>query len=318
MKKVIVCLLLAAVLLTAAACTKKENIEFNSEALIDISYKNVGITDAYLSYTLHAVINNDGTVKVYVDELGMALSDEPYEPVISSVTPDELEQLKGIIKEEKAYEMRENVGKREGNTGTVKYFTIYSSNGEHTSGGLNPSNLSFLKVYDFAYGLVMEECISYSKQVDDNQIKLYAGRSGIGPRICDKNDNVIIDPGMIKEFFAESYVNEPSASDTGNAQDITADDESAEESSDMYKVVISLTPEGSEKIKKLTEELGACDDNPAIFYMYNNDTFCGIITLYAPVCDGVLYLNETYNEEKATAMVDSLELYMNKWLKYAN
>ena len=82
--------------------------------------------------------------------------------------------------------------------------------------------------------------------------------------------------------------------------------------------MISLTPEGSEKIKKLTEELGACDDNPAIFYMYNNDTFCGIITLYAPVCDGVLYLNETYNEEKATAMVDSLELYMNKWLKYAN
>ncbi|MDE6023967.1 MAG: hypothetical protein K2G45_00785 [Lachnospiraceae bacterium] len=318
-------------MLAFCGCGKEEIPELNQDRLIEITSKPIGMTEDYMSYTLHICIYNDCSVEIYADNFDKLYDELDRKTQHISISSTELDALKELILKERAYDMRENVGNRDLTIGTAKTFTVYSSFGTHKSGGLSPSNINFLKVYDFVYNLAREESIEYCRILDKKLLDGYNNRYNLGPRIHNYNDEIIVSTDMIEEFKVVSYddifdatdsdAEKESASEENSQENIVenVNEEVSENSGDngetdneveQFTVAIILNDSGAEAVAEATKGINV---NPENYFLYNKDIFCAMITANAPINDGVLYLNVIYDSDAAKNLKDELDKYLDMW-----
>ncbi|MCM1207581.1 MAG: hypothetical protein NC309_01560 [Ruminococcus sp.] len=285
------------------SCSEKEPPSLNQEKLIEITSRPLGMVDRYKLYTLHICVYNDCTVELYANDFDYWYSDAACERTTVQITEAELEDIKRAIEENDALNLNENVGNRDLREGTIKSFVIYADDGEHRSGGLSPSNRSFLRVYDLVYNLVREESFVYTGSIERLQAEGYGRRFDRGPRLHDSKDTRIITTDMIQDFVivpAEEI----------EVADATQTDAEVDE---LYGAAILLNEEGTAAIYDAT---GYVTDEPLIFFLYNNNTLYDIVKINNQIKDGTIYLNHIYNEADAVKVVDELEASLNLWREF--
>lgn len=327
MKRVLLVFILCISMLALCGCGEEKLPEFNQDKLIEITSKPVGMTEDYMSYALHICIYNDCSVEIYADGFEKLYDDLELETRQFSISSAELEELKTLILKEQAYSMRESVGNRDLTKGTVKTFTVYGSFGVHKSGGLSPSNISFLTVYDFVYQLAREESIEYCRALDKKLSDGYNNRYNLGPRIHTASDDVIVTTDMIEVFQVVSYDDISDATDSdADREDVTEEgigetaygditenpgtgvDDNTE--NERFTVAIILNDTGTEALAEATKGINYTPENYAL---YNMDAFCAMITVNAPVNDGVLYLNIEYDADAVEHLKNELDACLEKW-----
>lgn len=302
--KRILCLIMIMLFCTSlCSCSEKEPPSLNQEKLIEITSRPLGMVDSYKVYTLHICVYNDCTVELYADDFDYWYGDTACERTTVQISEAELEEIKKVIEENNALNLNENVGNRDLKEGTIKSFIIYADDGEHKSGGLSPSNRSFLRVYDFVYNLVREESFVYAGSIDRLQSEGYGRRFDVGPRLHDSRDSLIITTDMIQDFVIVP-------ADEVDAVQATETDAEGE---DMYGVAILLNEEGTAAIYEAT---GYVTDEPLIFFLYSNNTLYDIIKINNQIEDGTIYLNNIYNEADVAKAVDELEASLNTWRQF--
>lgn len=300
MKRILCLIMIMLFGISLCSCGKKEPPSLNQEKLIEITSRPLGMVDSYKLYTLHICVYNDCTVEIYADDFDYWYSDTVCERTTMQISEAELEEIKKVIEENDALNLNENVGNRDLKEGTIKSFIIYADDGEHKSGGLSPSNRSFLRVYDLVYDLVREESFVYAGSIDRLQAEGYGRRFDMGPRLHDSRDSLIITTDMIQDFVIVP------ADEVEAAQGTETD----AEGEDMYGAAILLNEEGTAAIYEAT---GYVTDEPLIFFLYNNNTLYDIIKINNQIKDGTIYLNNIYNEADAAKAVDELEASLSTW-----
>lgn len=300
MKRILYLIMIMLLGVSLCSCGEKEPPSLNQEKLIEITSRPLGMVDSYKLYTLHICVYNDGTVELYADDFDYWYSDAVCERTTVHISEEELAEIKKVIEENDALNLNENVGNRDLKEGTIKNFIIYADDGEHKSGGLSPSNRSFLKVYDFVYDLVREESFVYTANIDRLQAEGYGRRFDIGPRLHDSKDSPIITTDMIQDFVIvpADEVEEEQATETDT------------DGEDMYGVAILLNEEGTVAIYEAT---GHMSDEPLIFFLYSDNVLYDIVKINYQIEDGTIYLNNIYNEADAVGAVDELEASLNIW-----
>lgn len=299
--KRILCLIMIMLLgVGLCSCGEKETPALNQEKLIEITSRPLGMVDSYKLYTLHICVYNDCTVELYADDFDYWYGDTACPRTMVHISEEELAEIKKAIEDNDALNLNENVGNRDLTEGTIKSFIIYADDGEHKSGGLSPSNRSFLRVYDLVYDLVREESFVYAGGINRIQAEGYGRRFDLGPRLHDSKDFPIITTDMIQDFVIvpADEVEAPEATETD------AEDE------DMYGAAILLNEEGTAAIYEAT---GHMSGEPLIFFLYNNNTLYDIVKINNQIEDGTIYLNNIYNEADAASAVDELEAGLNTW-----
>ncbi|MCM1288284.1 MAG: hypothetical protein NC240_08225 [Clostridium sp.] len=286
--------------ISLCSCGEKEPPSLNQEKLIEITSRPLGMVDSYKLYTLHICVYNDCTVEFYADDFDYWYSDVECGRTTMQITEVELEEIKRAIEENDALNLNENVGNRDLQEGTIKSFTIYADDGEHKSGGLSPSNRSFLRVYDLVYNIVREECFVYTGSIERLQAEGYGRRFDMGPRLHDSKDARIITTDMIQDFVIVP-------AGEVEAADATQTDAEADE---LYGAAILLNEEGTAAIYEAT---GRVTGEPLIFFLYNNNTLYDIVKINNQIKDGTIYLNHIYSEAEAAKVVDELEASLNTW-----
>lgn len=182
-------------------------------------------------------------------------------------------------------------------------------------------------MYDFVYQLAREESIEYCRALDKKLSDGYNNRYNLGPRIHTASDDIIVTTDMIEVFQVVSYNDISDATDTdADREDITEEsigeavygdiaenpgtgvDDNTE--NERFTVAIILNDTGAETLAEATKGINYTPENYAL---YNKDAFCAMITVNAPVKDGVLYLNVEYDAAAAEHLKNELDEYLQKW-----
>lgn len=300
MKRILCLIIIMLSAVSLCSCGEKAPPALNQEKLIEITSRPLGIADSYKLYTLHICVYNDCTVELYANDFDYWYGDTACPRTTVQISEVELEQIKKAVEENDALNLNENVGNRDLKEGTIKSLTIYADDGEHKSGGLSPSNRSFLRVYDLVYDLVREESFVYAGSIDRLQAEGYGRRFDMGPRLHDSKDFPIITTDMIQDFVIVP-------ADEVKAPEATGTDAGDEE---LYGAAILLNEEGTAAIYEAT---GYMSGEPLIFFLYNNNTLYDIVKINNQIDDGTIYLNKIYNEADAAKAVDELEEGLNTW-----
>lgn len=305
MKRILCLIIIMFSAVSLCSCGEKAPPALNQEKLIEITSRPLGIADSYKLYTLHICVYNDCTVELYANDFDYWYGDTACPRTTVQISEVELEQIKKAVEENDALNLNENVGNRDLKEGTIKSLTIYADDGEHKSGGLSPSNRSFLRVYDLVYDLVREESFVYAGSIDRLQAEGYGRRFDMGPRLHDSKDFPIITTDMIQDFVIVP------ADEVKAAQAIETQASGTDaEAEDMYGAAILLNEEGTAAIYEAT---GYMTDEPLIFFLYNNNTLYDIVKINNQIKDGTIYLNYIYNEADAAKTVDELEESLSTW-----
>ncbi len=320
MKRILYTIMNIVLLLSLCSCGEEKQPSFSQEKLIEITSRQVGISDSCKIYTLHICVYNDCTVKIYADDFPFWYGEKAADAVTTTITKDELEDIKKMIIDNDAVALNKNVGNIDMKEGTQKGFIIYADDGSHESGGLNPSNRSFLRVYDFVYNLVREESFIYCSEIENIQLTGYNRRFDIGPRIHDNQDNVVISTDMIQDFvivpaseIATDTDAEPETTEVYD-YDMGADAATEENShEDMYGLAIMLNEDGTNAIYEAT---GYNIGEPKNFLLYVDNRLYETITIRKHVSDGTIYLNGIYDKTSAEDKAAELEECLNLWRSF--
>ena len=127
--------------------------------------------ETYEMYTLHAEISDNGNVRIYADDFNRWVPSDPCPEETVQLSADTIQQIKDLIDEIDLYHMRRNIGSRDLKDGEYKELTLYTASGEHVSGGLNPSNREFLKLYDYVEDQIREVEYRYRTKIAEMQKK---------------------------------------------------------------------------------------------------------------------------------------------------
>ena len=150
-------------LFSLVGCGKKEDTTLADGMFLMLSSTVKGeAVETYEMYTLHAEISDNGNVRIYADDFNRWVSSDPCPEETVQLSADTIQQIKDIIDEIDLYHMRRNIGSRDLKDGEYKELTLYTASGEHVSGGLNPSNREFLKLYDYVEDQIREVAVSYT------------------------------------------------------------------------------------------------------------------------------------------------------------
>lgn len=294
------------VLVCMTGCGEEKQPELADGKFIKLSNTPMGEMSIIDIYTLNIEVHQDKTVIIYADDFDKWLGEGECPIVKTSITDDEINELKQLIADNDLYNMREDIGNKNVKDGDKKSLTLYTVNGGHTSGGMNPSNRKFLKIYDYLYELVREEVYSYKLDISDLQEDGASSMNNQGIRITDYLDNIVLTDEYIDEIRIASYSEQPQVipdEDSASETDAFSNEDTEDEAEEKYCVAIVLNAEGTELMCNLT--LG-CEEKPGLYYLYLHGTYRNAISVGYNITDGIIYLNEAYTREQAEAEVQVL------------
>lgn len=275
MKRYIAVVLMLCLTLMFGGCKEKskEFVAGDNELILLTSTPKGGV-ETYEIYTTNIMIYVDGTVKIYASDFVRWFGAEDIPEMTLQLTPEEIEEIKGLIIAEDLYNLREDVGNKDGISGTVKYMTIYSANGTNKTGGISVSNRQFVRAYDRIENLVREELYIYTNEIDETQ---YTGHINFNNRniaIQDRAGNTILDNEYVNDVYAYS-----------------------EETTEgmKYYTVIEYNDYGGEILTKAT--MGANSESPVVLSLHINNYFETSVAVYETPYENKLYILQNTQED---------------------
>ena len=251
--------------------------------------------ETYEMYTLHAEISDNGNVRIYADDFNRWVPEDPCPEETIQLSADTIQQIKQIIEEVDLYHMRRNIGNRDLTEGEYKELTLYLTDGEHVSGGINPSNRDFLKLYDYVEDQIREAEFRYRTKIADMQKNAIAAEKNENLCITDSQENPIVVSDEINDVYVTC-----GSQHTKYAETATAD---AEEPTNYY-VTMLLAKAGAEKLRADTE---GCTVDAAKFYkLYQNNEYAFTFCVQTQILTDEVYLYETADVDEAVNMAEKL------------
>ncbi len=293
MKKAILTLCMLVLCITLTSC-KKEEFTFSNNEIVMLSTTPVGGVETYEMYTINIKIYADGRVMVYADNFNRWLGKDEIPVEEFTLSPAIVENIKRKLLEENIPYLRENVGNKDNIEGTRRTITVYGTNGEHTVGGISPSNREFIRAYDYVYECVRENVFIYSSQIADIQKEGYIAFQNRNVKITDELDDIILSDEYINNVFFEEM---PAKEEDNNEGNLTT-----EATEKLYSVVLEFNTEATEYLNKLTAE---CDEEAINLKLHINDTYETTVMIDYNITDGKIYFNN-YTLENAEDLANRI------------
>lgn len=277
-------------------CGKKENIELAEDVFLTISStaKGEGV-ETYEMYTLHADISQNGQVRIYADNFNRWISENSCPEKNIQLSADVIQEIKDRIDESDLYHMRKNIGNRDLKEGEYKELTLYTTEGIHVSGGMNPSYREFRNIYDYIDDQLRETIYLYRAQIAQMQ------KQGL---VAEKNKNIYITDMQEQTIVPKEDINDVYVTYGAKHErfDVDATPDALPETN--YYVTLLLTDAGKDVMRKDTEQCMA--DNPSYYKIYQNNAYLFTFTVQEQVLADELYIYETTDAESAVQMAQKM------------
>lgn len=251
--------------------------------------------ETYEMYTLHAAISDNGNVRIYADDFNRWVSSEPCPEENLQLSAETIQQIQTLIEEIDLYHMRRNIGNPDLKKGEYKELTLYTSEGEHVSGGLNPSNREFVKLYDYIEDQIREVEYRYRTRITEMQKKAIETEQSKNLSITDMQEETLI----AKEDIDDVYVTY--GTDHVRYEE-TATPDAAEPVN--YYVTFLLTDAGTEALRNDTQ--GCTPENAMYYKVYQNGSYEFTFCMQAQALSDEVYVYETTDADEAAAKAKEL------------
>lgn len=275
MKKHFMLVLMLCLILVLGGCKekKKEFVAGNNE-LIHLTSTPRGGVETYQIYTTNIMIYVDGTVKIYASDFVKWFGNDEIPQMEISLSKDDVEAIEQLIVDQDLYNLREDVGNKDGISGVVKHMTIYAADGTNTTGGISVSNRQFVRAYDRIETMVREELFIYTTEINKIQYDGYVLFNNRSVEITDREGNTIINHQAVNDVYP--YIEE---TEDGNA----------------YYTVIEFNQDGGEVLRDVT--FWATSEKVVVLYLHLSGSFETNISITAPINDYKLYIPQQSEEE---------------------
>ncbi len=296
-------------LILLTACSgKKKMPDFAEGTIVSLSFTPVNVNSDATTYTMNIEVNQSGELIIYADGFSKWYGKDEPEVIHLNITLDKVEEIKNLIEEEDLYNLHKDVGNKDNMEGIKKSLTVYTVEGEYTVYGLNPSNRSFNRVYDYIYDLELEELASYTTRI--NSIQTNGLKNDIGIVITDVNDEIIFTKEDIYDvYYVDRDVYEEATKtdavyDENNFREETATPEDAEANPNC-RVVIELKDEAKEI---LNQNFTITNRKDYVTYnVYNDNELILFMMVKKNTDDGKIYSSKDYSVEEAEKLTEILK-----------
>lgn len=282
-KYVLISFILCALLMLGGCGEKEKTFVAGENELIHLTSTPKGGVETYEIYTTNIMIYVDGTVKIYASDFVKWFGKDDEVPEITfSISLEEVEAIKQLIVDNNLYNLREDVGNKDGISGTIKRMTIYGAEGTNTTGGLSVSNRQFTRSYDRIENIVREELFLYQSEINDIQYKGYVVFTNRRVEFMDRNDVCMLNDELINDVYAHT-------------EDST--------SGSTYYVIVEFNQQGGEILKELS--IDAKSEDIVVLNLHLNGDYATKINITGPLNDYKLYITQP-SEEEAIALAKKI------------
>ncbi len=283
MKKYVLIGFMLLALLMLGGCGEKEKVFVAGEnELIHLTTTPRGGVETYEIYTTNIMIYVDGTVKIYASDFVKWFGHDHIPEFTFSISKEEVEVIKQLIVDNNLYNLREDVGNKDGISGTVKHMTIYAADGTNTTGGISVSNRQFTRSYDGIENIVREELFLYQTEIRDIQYKGFVEYSNRRVELIDRTGDCVLNDEVINDVYAHT-------------EEMT--DQNA------YYVIIEFNQQGGEILKDLS--YWATKEDMVVLSLHLNGDFETKISINGPLVEYKLYIPQQ-SEEEAIALAKKI------------
>lgn len=287
-----ICLLVSCL----SGCGKNESAELADGVFLRLSSttKGEGVETAEM-YTLHVEISQNGQVRIYADNFNRWISTDPCPEETMQLSADVIQEIKARIKESDLYHMRKNIGNRDLKDGEYKELTVYTTDGEHASGGLNPSNREFLNVFDYVEDQIRETEYMLRAKITQMQKQGLEAEKNKNVTITDAQDQMLVPKDAINDVYVTCGENREKV-------DMTATPEAKPETN--YYVTLLLADAGAETMRMDTEE---CTTEDVTYYkIYKDNAYAFTFCVQEPITGDEICVYETMDAEEAVKLAQEL------------
>ena len=287
-----ICLLVSCL----SGCGKNESAELADGVFLKLSStaKGEGVETAEM-YTLHAEISQNGQVRIYADNFNRWISTDPCPEETMQLSADVIQEIKARIKESDLYHMRKNIGNRDLKDGEYKELTVYTTDGEHASGGFNPSNREFLNVFDYVEDQIRETEYMLRAKITRMQKQGLEAEKNKNVTIADAQDQMLVPKDAINDVYVTCGENREKV-------DMTATLEAKPETN--YYVTLLLADAGAETMRMDTEE--CTTENVSYYKIYKDNAYAFTFCVQEPITGDEICVYETMDAEEAVKLAREL------------
>ena len=300
-KAIIILIMISACLL---GCGKKKPQLVESGRFIKLSTTELGAVETYKMYTVNVEITKSGNVRIYASDFNKWIPTSAIPEEVFNIAPEEAAELYDLVDKSGIATLRENVGNRDQTEGTKKLITVYTTEGEHTTGGMNPSNRTFTKVYDKAYELVRERLFNYISTIDKQQLDGMKLRASEKLSVVSKDKSVVIDNQRINDVYIltpdDEYLDAPSS----GTMPVRGDTAWTGSEKDSYYVALLIDDETKFSLMMKTE---LCSEEfPDSYDVYMGDRILFTFHVDKQIATNAIYVAKTNDLEEAQRIADEL------------
>ena len=304
MKKIRTIIILIMIAAALAACGKKKAALVDTGKFIKISTTEVGEVETYKMYTVNVEITKSGNVRIYADDFNKWIPTSAVPEEVFNIDPEEVEELYDLVEKGGIMTLRDNVGNRDLKEGTKKYITVYTTEGEHVTGGMNPSNRTFTKVYDMAYELVRERLFNYISTIDKLQLDGIKIRESEKLSVVSKDKSVVIDNQRINDVYILTPDDEYLDADSSEAMPVRGDTAWTGSEKDSYYVALLIDDETKYSLMMKTDLVS--EEFPDSYDLFMGDRILFTFHVDKQIATNAIYVAKTKNLEEAQAIADEL------------
>lgn len=295
-KRTLYFLCICCLIMSLAGCGKKEETTLADGKFLMLSSTAKGdAVETYEMYTLHAEISDDGNVRIYADNFNRWVPSDPCPEENVQLSSDTIQQIKDIIDDIDLYHMRRNIGSRDLKDGEYKELTLYTAAGEHVSGGLNPSNREFLKLYEYVEDQIREAEYRYRSKLAEMQKKAISMEQNRNVYITDPQDTSVVASDYINDVYVTYGIKHTRYDETATAD--------VQEPVNYY-VTFLLADAGAEALRADTR--GCTVDNAMYYKVYQDNAYAFTFCVQEPVMTDEIYVYETVDADDAVAKAKEL------------
>lgn len=295
-KRALYFLSVCCLIMSLAGCGKKEETTLADGVFLMLSSTAKGdAVETYEMYTLHAEISDNGNVRIYADNFNRWVPSDPCPEENIQLSTDTIQQIKDIIDDIDLYHMRRNIGSRDLKDGEYKELTLYTAAGEHVSGGLNPSNREFLKLYEYVEDQIREAEYRYRSKLAEMQKKAISMEQSRNVYITDMQDATVVSSDYINDVYV-TYGIKHTRYDGTSTTDVPEQVN--------YYVTFLLADAGAETLRADTQ--GCAADNAMYYKVYQDSAYAFTFCVQEPVMTDEIYVYETVDADDAVAKAKEL------------
>lgn len=281
-------------LLVVSGCEKKQEIALADGVFLKVSVTVKGdAVKTYEMYTLNIEISRDGTSRMYADNFNRWMSTEPCPEDVTKLSADEVAQIEAMIDEIDLYHMRNQIGNRDLKEGEYKEITLYTTEGAHSAGGMNPSNPEFLKLYDYMDDLFREREYLYRTTIAELQLKGREFEQGKGIYITDSVEQELVAKEEINDVYVTYGMEHARYPAEATLTDGISEDT-------IYYVTLLVNDAAAQTMQG--ETVGCTPENRMYYKVYENQAYVFTFGMERQSTSNEIYIYETNDAEEAVEL----------------